>query len=75
MFRGFSAVFPCFSRVFTGVERGKKSLVFGGGFPWFLPKHQGMEDQGRAQTKKRKGRKRKRAPKGAKELKCPSAFA
>ena len=29
MFRGFSAVFLCFSRVFTGVERGKKSLVFG----------------------------------------------
>ena len=29
MFRGLSAVFLSFSRVFTGVERGKKSLVFG----------------------------------------------
>ena len=28
MFRVFSAVFLWFSRVFTGVERGKKSLVF-----------------------------------------------
>ena len=28
MFRGFSAVFLYFSGVFTGVERGKKSLVF-----------------------------------------------
>ena len=29
MFQGFSAVFLCFSRVFAGVERGKKSLVSG----------------------------------------------
>ena len=29
VFGGFSAVFLCFSGVFTGVERGKKSLVFG----------------------------------------------
>ena len=28
MFRVFSAVFLCFSRVFAGVERGKESLVF-----------------------------------------------
>ena len=28
VFRVFSAVFLCFSRVFTGVEWGKKSLVF-----------------------------------------------
>ena len=28
MFRVFSAIFLCFSRVFTGVERGKRSLVF-----------------------------------------------
>ena len=28
VFRVFSAVFLWFSRVFTGVERGKKSLVF-----------------------------------------------
>ena len=28
MFRVFSAVFLCFSRVFAGVERGKKSLAF-----------------------------------------------
>ena len=28
MFRVFSIVFLCFSRVFTGSERGKKSLVF-----------------------------------------------
>ena len=28
MFRVFSAVFLCFSRAFTGVKRGKTSLVF-----------------------------------------------
>ena len=28
MFRVFSTVFLCFSRVFTGIQRGKKSLVF-----------------------------------------------
>ena len=49
MFRAFLAVFLCFSRVFTGVKRGKKILGVLGGFPWFLPKHQGMEDQGRSQ--------------------------
>ena len=27
MFRVFSTVFLCFSRVFTGIQRGKKSLV------------------------------------------------
>ena len=45
MFRVFSAVFLCFSRVFPGV-RGVKILGVSGCFPWFLPKRQGMEDQG-----------------------------
>ena len=31
---------------FLGLEGAKNSLVFLGGFPWFLPKDQGMEDQG-----------------------------
>ena len=46
MFRVFSAVFLCFSRVSAGLESGKKSLVFWVVFLGFLPKHQGMEDQG-----------------------------
>ena len=42
---GNSAVFLCFSRVLLGL-RGQKILGVLGGFPWFLPEHQGMEDQG-----------------------------
>ena len=46
MSRVFSAAFLCFSTGFTGVERGNKIFGVWGGFPWLLPKHQGMEDQG-----------------------------
>ena len=41
-----SAAFLGFSRVFTVLERGPKILGVLDGFPWCLPKHQGMEDQG-----------------------------
>ena len=47
MFRVFSAVCLCFSRLFPGVGGVKKTLGVLDGFPWFLPKHQGMEDQGK----------------------------
>ena len=55
---GVSSVFSCFSlfflSVFAGVEKGKKILGVLDGFPWCLRKHQGMEDQGRAQTLEKK---------------------
>ena len=38
------SVFCCFSRVFL-------SLVFGDGYPWLLPKHQGKEDQGQVRVR------------------------
>ena len=37
--------FSVFLRFLLGSE-GLKILGVLGGFPWFLPKHQGMEDQG-----------------------------
>ena len=42
----FSAVVLWFTRVFIGVERGKKSLVFWVDFVGFYLNHKGMEDQG-----------------------------
>ena len=43
-FQLFLSVFLVF--FFSGVQRGQKFLGVLGGFPWYLPKHQGKEDQG-----------------------------
>ena len=40
--------FSCFCldfKGFSGAERGQKILGVLAGFPWYLPKHQGKEDQ------------------------------
>ena len=48
MFQVFSAVFLCFSRIFSGGREGQKILGVSGGLPWFLPKHQEMGSSGLA---------------------------
>ena len=44
-FLGVSSVFSCFSGS-VGFLLGSRGAKILGGFPWLLPKHQGMEDQG-----------------------------
>ena len=43
----FSAAFLGLSRDFLGFQGGWQILGVWGGFPWFWPKDQGKEDQGR----------------------------
>ena len=45
MFECFQLFFSVFLGILWGSE-GQKFLGVLGGFPWYLPKHQGKEDQG-----------------------------